>query len=128
MDLAQLKARIEAARRVEHTLGAARFTLEVPPEQELRVLTARARAAGAEDSTSLMLAVTHAMLLGAVRGWEGVTVAHFLADGDAEAVPFEAGLVAPLMDAQPEWAAALTSVLYEKIAARKARFEAAAGN
>jgi hypothetical protein len=128
MELAQLKARIEAARRFDHEVGGVRFALQVPTEYEITVYCARARADGATDPSSMMVEAMRAMLLSAVRGWSGVTVDHFLRDGDTEPVEFEPGLVAPLFDAQPDLAPPIVTELQRRLVVRKERTESAAKN
>jgi len=128
MESAQLKARIEAARRFEHTFDAVRLTVRVPSEHEMRVYAARARAAGASDTATLMVEILRSTLLNAVQGWQGVTVDHFLHDGDAEGVDFDAELVAPLFDANPDWAEPLVTAIQSRVLIRRDRTEAAAKN
>jgi hypothetical protein len=132
IDLAQLKARAEAARRFDHAVGPASFSLVVPTRQELTVYAAQARAevpglAGA-DVASLMALAAHPMLCKAVRGWSGLLERHLLADGSEEPVPFDPGVMPLVIDAQPEWAAELVQEIYRRIGERKARIEAAAKN
>ena len=68
MDVDQLKARVAAARRFDHTVDGVRFSLELPTEHALRVHTARARAGAALDTGTLMVLVSRAMLIEALRG------------------------------------------------------------
>lgn len=128
MDVDQLKARVAAARRFDHTVDGVRFSLELPTEHALRVHTARARAGAALDTGTLMVLVSRAMLIEALRGWDGVTAAHFLSEAEPEAVAFDASLVADLVDAQPMWAAQLVNALYERLGERRSRIEAAQKN
>jgi hypothetical protein len=129
IDLAQFKARVEAARRFEFTVeGGPRLTLQVPSEHELRLYAVKARAGGATDTASLMVEVMRATLLVAVRGWTGVVVDHFLRDGDTEVVEFDRDLVAPLFDAQPDWAEPVITAIQSRIVVRRERTEVAAKN
>lgn len=130
MDLATLQARARAARTVSHSIGEITYTLLVPEQHDILVAAQRTGALKADGDAAGMLLLNRAVLLDAVIGWTGVRVGHILPDDPEAAAPlaWEPGAVPLLLGARPADAAALTEVLNDRTAARKAAIEADSGN
>ena len=129
-DLADLKARADAARDFSVPIEGRNFTLRVPTGFEL-VLTQRSadQMAGLGAKAASMVLerlLTHA----AIVGWAGVTVEDILPgqpDGEKH-VPYDVRFVDLLLDARPKWAAKLAAELLERIIARTSALAADAKN
>lgn len=129
MELAQLKQRLEDARRFDHEVDGARFSVVMPTEHEVRLWSAYAIEGGARTAAAVMVAVSMQMLLAGVRGWSGVTVHHLLGDGSQEPLEFDASLVPALLgDAQIAWGTAIAEAMQRRLVERRKRTEAAAKN
>lgn len=132
MDVDQLKARVAAARQFQHTFSTGfpdaisdvTFDLQMPTRHEMKLWTAMAEAESKGDLATSVVLCSYRMLLAAVRGWSGVTEAHFVEDAtDPQPVAYHRNLIEPLLESQPDWARAITTELYHRITPRMARAE-----
>lgn len=128
--LADLKARALEARKFAHVIGECSFTLLTPSRQELRQVAYEhnlRQLDGAElGLLQYYLTVRH------VVAWAGVRVRHLMPDaGGADAgspVPCSPDAVALLLDAQPEWADTLGTLLLARVKLRNDAIEEDAKN
>jgi hypothetical protein len=133
MDLQTLQQRALAAREVRHTLGEITYTLRIPTRHEVLLAAQRSGAMQANGDRAALLVTQRAVLEAAIIGWSGVRVRHLLppeqagADGDTP-LPWEAGAVSLLLDAQNEAAQDLAELVNQRMAQRAAAIEADAKN
>lgn len=137
-DIADLKARVLAARQFSVTVGPTdaprTIHLVEPTAHEIRLASLRAGIGGLQDTAALV--VLERTLLGeAISGWDGVTAADLVADYPEQAakagdktVAFDSSGVVLLLDAQPTWGQRIYSELLDRLAKRGAAREAAAKN
>lgn len=136
-DLADLQARIHAARQFTVTVGPqdAPRTIHLlePDDHQIRLAGIRAGLRGADPAAELVFERT--LLVQAIKGWSGVTGADLLhgfpeqaAKAGDTAVAYAPTGVETLLNAQREWGAQLWAALVERMAQRSAAREPAAKN
>lgn len=133
MDLQTLQQRALAARELSHTISDITYRLRVPTRHEVLLAAQRSGAMQAGGDRAALLVTQRAVLEAAVIGWDGARVRHVLpadqAQGEADTpLPWEAGAVPLLLDAQPEAAQALADLINQRMAQRAAAVEADAKN
>lgn len=129
MDLQELQARALRAREFTKVVDGRTFTLRIPTRDE-SLVAARRLGGSLGDNLAGLLLLQRALLKDAIVGWQGLVVGDVLKDAPeaADALPFEAGAVPLVLDANPEWADQLSKELAERAAARNQRIEAEAKN
>lgn len=125
MDLAQIRAALDAARRCTAEAAGASFDLQLPTDHAWRVTLERHRG---PDGQLLEAQAFRALLEKSVTGWRGVTAALFVPDGGADAVPFDADALALLLEHRQDIADALTLALGARVAERRRAREQLAKN
>lgn len=133
MDLQTLQQRALAARELSHTIGDITYRLRVPTRHEVLLAAQRSGAMHVGGDRAALLVTQRAVLEAAIIGWTGARVRHVLppdqAQGEADSpLPWEAGAVPLLLDAQPEAAQALADLINQRMAQRAAAVEADAKN
>ncbi len=122
MDLEQLKAAAERARRFSHELGGRRFDLVTPSQFAVNLISEEKRT---------FTRVQRQVVLAALRGWSGV-VAEDLRLPElelaAEPLPFSPEMAEVLLNERPDWEEALADAVSKRVEARRKQLEAAAGN
>jgi hypothetical protein len=137
-DIAELKARIAAAKQFTVTVGPAdaprTIQLQEPDDHQVKLAGIRSGLRGGKDPAAELL-FERALLLEAITGWSGVTAADLLrgfpdqaAKAGDKPLDFEADGVEMLLDAQREWGNELWSALVDRMAQRSAAREPAAKN
>lgn len=113
MELTDLKRKVQAARRFAVEIDGRSFTLQRPSRFDMQMAAAQAGMAHGDPGARLHW--ERLVLLGAIVGWQGVTVADL---GLPEAGPLDHddGAVLLLLDAQPEWGDQLAQALWERLA------------
>lgn len=129
MDLHELQSRAQRAREFTKTVDGRTFTLRIPTRDE-SLVAARRLGGSLGDNLAGLLLLQRALLKDAIVGWQGLVIGDVLksAPEAAEPLPFEAGAVPLVLDANPEWADQLSRELAERAAARNQRIEAEAKN
>ena len=128
MDLAELKARAQAARQFDVAIGECSFTLRAPTRLELRQALLR-HDIDPRTQSALQLAVLQRYLLHAfLVGWMGVRESDVLPDAGSAPLPWSADAVPLLLDAQPDWADELGGALMTAVHDRAERAQAEAKN
>lgn len=125
MDFPAFKAQLEAARRLEHTVGAMTFSVTLPTEYQSRVVFEENRdALGRVEFTKAFRALGSRT----VTGWRGVTQRDFSADAPADAVPFSAEAREFLLDIRQDVCDELGTFVSARMKERRDKLEAAAKN
>jgi len=120
MDLAQIEARAQAARSFVHHVGGAQFSLTMPPMAEaVDSIQAMRRADPGRPQREAILA----LVMDALRGWQGVPLGMFLANDDATPVDFSADAALKLFAERPDLMSSITDAMAEWAAARALRIE-----
>lgn len=120
MDLEQIRAAAERARRFTHTIGDRQYDCVTPTQFEVDLLTQEHRT---------FARVQRHLVLAALRGWRGVSTADMrLPDLDDEPLPFSRELAALLFDERSDIEAALADEISSRVKARREALEAARGN
>lgn len=125
MDAAQLAQRARERAQFTHAVGAAQFTLRVPPRHQAEVAAAHFR--GLPDDVATVRA-SRMLLEQAIVGWSGVLERHFDDELPEVEQPYSAAHVALLLDAQPAIEQALRAVFIEQCARRWQQLEDARKN
>ena len=133
MDAADLRRHALAARQFGVAVGADGVSVTLTEPTRLQMQLALLEAIGASDAPRMdaaaKLRYRRLELLRAVTGWSGVRERHLAPEAPTdEPVPFDAGLVELLLDAQPEWEDAISSALVERAGKRAQALEKAAKN
>lgn len=130
MDLETLKAKALAAREFTHAEGECKFRLRIPTRFDVLVTSSRIGAKLARDDATSVLLLQRGLLEASIVGWEGVRVGHIVQADDESSAPlaWEAGAVAALLDARPDWEQTLGDALSKAMAERRAGIEADAKN
>ena len=129
MELADIQYRARAQREFTVACDHATFTLRRPYPFDVALCEGRARQAGA--GTAAMVMLERELLRLAVVGWQTVRVADVIEmapDAAAEDMPFDSAAVELVLNARPEWAASLSTELFQRMAQANARREAAEKN
>ena len=134
MDLHTLQAAALAAREIEHPIslpaGDVLIRLRLPTGQDVKLAAWRTGIGRTDGDKAALLVLQRGLIEQALIGWQGVRVGHIL-PGHVEAtapLPWDAGAVPLLLDAQPEAEQALFDLLNHRLAARNAAVEADAKN
>lgn len=125
MDLAQLRAALDAARRFTAEAAGATFELQLPTDHAWRVTLERHRG---DDGRLLEAQAFRALLEQSVTGWSGVSAALFTPDGGDAPVPHSAEALALLLEHRQDIADALTLAMGAQVAARRKAREQLAKN
>lgn len=132
MELADLKRFALAAREFSHSVGdpARQISLRVPTQHQIDLAARRSGLSSLSDDQAANVVLSRSLLLLGVVGWSGITVGDVLPGNaqSAEPLPWEAGAVELLLDAQPEWAQEMYEALIEQLLSRKALKDTAAKN
>ena len=128
MDLAELKARAQAARQFTVPIGECVFSLRTPTRLELREALLR-HSIDPRDQSALQMAVLQSYLLhGFLVGWTGVRDADVVPDAGTAPLPWSPDAVPLLLDARPDWGDTLGAALMDAVHQRATRIEADAKN
>jgi hypothetical protein len=129
MELEDIKRAALKQRRFEVVAGPATFALLVPTKLESTLAYTGATRGGALEGVA-MLRFQRDLVLQAVVGWSGVTLGHVLGEVPeaAEALAWEPGAVALVLDANPAWEEAATVALVARMTERRAAWDTAAKN
>lgn len=130
MDLHDIQRHALAQRELsEEVAPGVHITLRVPTRHEITVAGLRAGVHRGDDGAALAV-MQRALLEAAVVAWtQTVRVSHLLPGAEDDgAVPYSAGAVPLLLDAQPAWAERLAARLTQGIADRDRQRDSAAGN
>lgn len=138
VDIADLKARVLAARQFTVTVGpadAARtISMLEPTDHEVRLASLRAGIARGEDQAASVL-FERALVAMSIKGWSGVTAADLVASQPeqaaklgAELVQFDPEGVELLLDNQRAWSQQLWAALVDRLDRRTTTRQAAAKN
>lgn len=125
MDLAAIRASLEAARTASVTLPEGSFTLRLPTAHALRLSMERHRG---EDGQILFGAASRAVLDQALTGWEGVSAAEVGPELADEPLAYSLEARGILLDHRQDVADALFRELSARISAREQAREAARKN
>ena len=125
----ELRAAALKAREFTHAIGERVFTLRTPTRHEVRQTLHQHKLLDEGGRVLVLQLLEHHLLLAGLVGWTGVRVRDVLpASGDAAPLPWSADAVELYLDAQPDDADALGSVLFARASARTAALEADANN
>jgi len=128
MDLAELKARAQAAREFQVSIGECSFTLRTPTRLELREVLLR-RGVDLTSSSPLILSlVQYYLLTSFLIGWTGPRDSHVVPDAGDAPLAWSVDAVPLLLDAQPEWADTLGAKLLASVSDRSDRIGEEAKN
>lgn len=120
MELDEIRAAAERARRFACELDGRRFECVVPTQFEVDCITQEHRT---------FARVQREIVLKAVRGWTEVTSADLnLPDLPCEPLPYSAAAAVLLFDQRSDWEARLADEVAERVRQRRAALEAARGN
>jgi hypothetical protein len=128
MDLQDLKRLALAAREFSMAAGSVQFTLRIPTQHEVTIASRRSGIHALQDDAAAHVVLQRALLLLAVVGWSGLTVADVLPGQPPEPLEWSAGAIELVLDTHPEWEAKLASALIERMAARQGVKDTAAKN
>lgn len=125
-DADDIKARALKAREFTHAIGECSFTLRAPSRHEVRQV-AHEQGLRELDSAELAL-LQHHLLVRYLPAWTGVRLRHLLPPGaptpdSGNPVPCNAESVGLLLDANPEWADELGSLLLGRVRLRNQAIE-----
>jgi hypothetical protein len=123
--MTHLRAALEAARRCTAQAAGATFYLQLPTDHAWRVTLERHRDA---DGRLLEARAFRALVESSVTGWEEVTAALFMPEGDAEPLAFSAEALALLLEHRQDITDALTLTLGAAVAERRKAREQLAKN
>lgn len=130
MEINDLKRRALALRESVVEVGPAdaprRITLRRPTRFEARL--AAVRCGVADGTAGANVRMERELVAAAVVAWAGVTVADVLPAGGAEPLTHHPDAVALLLDAQPDWADAMTAALFAAMLAEEKAAEEPAKN
>jgi hypothetical protein len=98
MDLAELQALDRSSRTVEIEVEGRRFTVLLPKQGQIDDATSRAVGMEGEGGGVPIPRITRLLLLDAVTGWDGVTLADLVDGCDPEPAPFTRGHLQLLVD------------------------------
>lgn len=127
MELADIKRLALASREIRVQVGDAlaprTITLRVPTKHQITLAALRSGMRSLQDDQAAAAVLERALLAGAVVAWSGVVVGDVLDTVPPhpqaqDALELEPGSVELLLDAKPEWAAALGRALMAKMAER----------
>lgn len=134
MDLHDLKRLALAAREFSVSVGPAdaprHITLRTPTQHEVVLAARRAGLHAVQDDAAAHVVLQRSLLLLAVVAWSGVLVADVLPDHPqaTDVLTCEADAVQLVIDAQPQWEAALGAALMERMSRRAQEKDTAAKN
>lgn len=125
MDLADFRARLEAARAFEAEVEGAKFRLRLPTEHAFRTTLEAHR-----DSAGRLLEAEafRAVLDTALVGWDGVKTTHIDAEAAEAPLPFSADTRALLLDHRQDIADQLSTACWVRRVDRRAKREEALKN
>lgn len=121
MDRDELRAQARQARQISVPLDDAAgiaVTITLPTRYEMQLCLLEAAGVGQHIDAAAKLRYRRLELLRAVAGWAGIRERHVLAAGSDAPLPFDAGLVDLLLDAQPAWEDTIGSALLDELAKR----------
>jgi hypothetical protein len=122
MELDDIKAAAEKARRFAHEIDGRRFELVTPTQFAVNLIS--------EERRTFARVQRH-LVLAALRGWSNVTTDDLrLPDLDLPREPlvYSPEMAEILCNERPDWEDALADVISKRVEARRTRLEAAAGN
>jgi len=123
-EIADLRRAFEAAREFTNYVGPDQdakrsVTLRTPTDHQVKLAALRAGIESMADPAALAL-LERALLEVAIVGWANLQQSDIVDTASADAMPFDAALVAPLLDAHPDWFTKCVTDLFERLAARTA--------
>jgi len=125
MELGTLQAQIRAARQISASADGATFSLELPSDHAWTIAIEANRDA---EGRLLHSQATHAVLLAAIVGWDGLTAQHLLPEAPNDPLPFSAAARRELLDARQDIANELMAEIGAKLIERHEKRDAARKN
>lgn len=129
MELEAIRRKAQAARQFEVPLDGDAVVIEMRSPTKHESTVAYMENSGTAKAAN-QVRWQRALLEISIVGWRGVQLQHLLPDAanGTEAVPFEDGAAALLLDAQPDWADKLLADLVPRLGNRQAAEDTAAKN